>query len=124
MATIQRRVVVKEGKGLNPAKFFYTTFPVANNEKEDSNVNSREFGTQGYRLVHKLKDIPGVQFAGITKWRIRIYKLDACSWGEVYPQVIKVLKKELQGDDFKLNEESIFSIAIKRLLTFLKSIFN
>jgi hypothetical protein len=124
MATIQRRVVVKEGKGLNPAKFFFTTFPIANTETEIINAGERELGPSGYNLRGQLEDIPGVYLACITRWKIRIHKLDACRWNEVYPEVIKVLKKELQGDDFMLNEESIFSIAIKRLLTSLRSIFS
>lgn len=125
MATFRNRIVVHEGKGLNPSKYFFTTFPVAESTTEYHPVRESKLGPLGSKLQSRLEAIPGVYSIGVTKWKISVHKVAAFKWTEVYPKIVDVLNEELQDRfDYKLVEENWLSLILKRILTSARSILR
>jgi len=126
MATMENRVMVREGKGLNPKKYFYTTFPISNltDGKEAGNFTEHICGELGYALYLSLMAIPGVRKMRMSKYYLLVSKFEAYKWGEIYPHMLSAIEEVFSETKFKLDEENAIELALKRFLSKLRSVFS
>lgn len=127
MAT--HRICVFEGKGLNPSKYFYTTFPVAKHrhfvsfaEEPNWEKQIETYGSVGAQLRRELMSIPGISYVSVSRNEIHVSKLAAYSWKEVYPQVCQKLRGIFYDLHPQIKEENPIALSIKRTLTAIRSI--
>jgi len=118
------RILVVEGKGLNPGKYFFPTFPISNTTVVHSPFSLEKTGPFGADIVSNIEKISGVSSTTISMWELRVFKAPGYKWSEIYPEVKRVFVNNIHVPPFVFAEESFLSIWLKRAVSKIKSIFR